>query len=569
MDSQFKTHASAKSLSFVVGDNQIEPERDTLKHDLRRCNDRGFTVEHWGGIAAIGIFNSQRSSSSQWRPPDISPKSNQFSPYDQNFAGPTLTTFDVFRRFAQYTIVGVLLVGFTTCTAFGATHMWVEKVELAVDDDEDLRRWGWTEEAESWSGGEHGGTDPALGFKARHAVRSAWIAQHWGTGAQVASTGGLSGKASASGGIHAVHAGLEYAHDFLNIAISHALNFSTSPHLRPRTIPDLLTRHANILERMANRNALFEARSNYEKVWANLPDRAPNAERVAWKLGDLCSRLGDGTEALQWWSRTLHLIGEGQDMYPIGDLRFPKGLPQSPYSQRTLASVILSLSAHYAQSDLLSQARTVEEHNITLLQAAGQIPVASPTISPPQRLHQLFMIHRLSLLSIHMAEVLYAQKQDPKKSLDFLQNAAKASEMVALTLSGLPLTHSDAPGSAIPHAPTPEAQLLSLFSKSHTMRKPASSLLRDAKRSAVEAWNLAGIVLEGSSSKDSDGRSVERALECYERALGWAGVSANPHGGIPQAGEGVLESEWKAIWTNYIRVRDAVRARTKPSGGKQ
>lgn len=64
-----------------------------------------------------------------------------------------------------------------------------------------------------------------------------------------------------------------------------------------------------------------------------------------------------------------------------------------------------------------------------------------------------------------------------------------------------------------------------------------------------------GILAESS---DAPG-SKEKALECYERALGWAGVGADGPAGIGKAGEGVLESEWMVLWGNYVRVRDAVR----------
>jgi hypothetical protein len=89
------------------------------------------------------------------------------------------------------------------------------------------------------------------------------------------------------------------------------------------------------------------------------------------------------------------------------------------------------------------------------------------------------------------------------------------------------------------------------------MRKPAKSLLRDARRTAAEAWNLMGILKEG----EKDG--AEHALECYERALGWAGVAADRSGGIGEPGEGTPEAEWKVLWNNYVRVREATRKQTE------
>ena len=87
------------------------------------------------------------------------------------------------------------------------------------------------------------------------------------------------------------------------------------------------------------------------------------------------------------------------------------------------------------------------------------------------------------------------------------------------------------------------------------MKKPASSLLRDSRRSAAEAWNLIGVLTEGSGSADAHAK----ALECYERALGWAGVGRDKAGAIGQPGEGTLESEWKVFWSNYVRAREVVK----------
>jgi len=36
-----------------------------------------------------------------------------------------------------------------------------------------------------------------------------------------------------------------------------------------------------------------------------------------------------------------------------------------------------------------------------------------------------------------------------------------------------------------------------------------------------------------------EGSKPEKALQCYERALGWAGVSGNKPGGVADPGEGI------------------------------
>jgi hypothetical protein len=87
------------------------------------------------------------------------------------------------------------------------------------------------------------------------------------------------------------------------------------------------------------------------------------------------------------------------------------------------------------------------------------------------------------------------------------------------------------------------------------MKKPAKSLIRDARRSAAEAWNLLGVLHE----EKGDEKSLQASLDCYERALGWAGVGASGDG---KSGEGILEVEWNALRGNYSRVREALHAKT-------
>jgi len=218
-----------------------------------------------------------------------------------------------------------------------------------------------------------------------------------------------------------------------------------------------------------------------------------------------------------------------------------------------LASTLVSLSAFYATSGQLKQAQATEEASLDLLRAIS--PAKSlKAASPPQALHVLYLRHRSSLLSIHLAEVLFALQSPTATSMRWLTAAAESSERVALALTGLPLIHPDAPLSTIPHPPSSEAPLLKSFTKSNSLNKPATSLLRDARRTAAEAWNLMGVLNE-----ETEGPKPEKALQCYERALGWAGVSADRPGGVADPGEGILEAEWKVFWENYIRARDAVR----------
>ncbi|KAJ8589721.1 hypothetical protein M405DRAFT_196804 [Rhizopogon salebrosus TDB-379] len=479
---------------------------------------------------------------------------------EDHFTRSTLFTLDFFRRFAKFSLIGVFALGITGWTVFEGVHMWVENVELAADQDKEVYTWEWDHDAR-WSGGLLGGTDPALGFKGRHAVRSAWIAENWGTGsgASVIRSTAFSGRGpKGAGGLNIIEARLEFAQNFMAVAIRIAESKMASGQLRPQTMAELLARHASILERMGTRDALFEARVRYERVWAGLPGKGADAARIALKLGDLDHRLGDFEDALAWWSRTISLT-QGTQQADLSAPRVTQTVPSSPFAQRTLASTLVSLSAYYSTSGHLKQAQQLQESGLSLLRSIPS-PSSVSTASPPQVLHSLYLLHRSSLLSIHLAEVLYALRAAPEQSIQWLARAAESSERVALALAGLPFTHPDAPGSAIPHPPASEASLVPVFKKSNAMRRPAKSLLRDSRRTAAEAWNLMGILREGEK-----GGGPERALECYERALGWAGVAADRAGGIGEAGEGTPEAEWTALWNNYVRVREAARKQAEKS----
>ena len=84
------------------------------------------------------------------------------------------------------------------------------------------------------------------------------------------------------------------------------------------------------------------------------------------------------------------------------------------------------------------------------------------------------------------------------------------------------------------------------------MKKPAKSLI-DTRRSAVEAWNLLGVLHEGKG----DIALLRASLGRFERALGWADVATSGDG---KTGEGILEMGWKALLRNYSRVREALHA---------
>lgn len=505
-------------------------------------------------------WRRHQSQRSFQKPPTASPgPAVDHSPLfiHDHFAQSADFTINFFKRFTKLSLLGIFALGITGWSVFEATHMWVENVELTAERDDEIRRWEWDRDAEKWSGGELGGTDLALGFKARHAVRGAWMAENWGVGSgATVIANAFSGRSQGAGGLNVIEARLVYAQQYLDLAVVTAESRLGSGKLHPQTINELLTRQAAILEHMGTSETFFEARSKYERIWAGLAAKGTDAARIASKLGDLNFRLGDSNDALAWWTRAISLTQGSQPAEDSATPTVSQSAPSSPSAQRTLASTLVSLSAYYSTSGQLNLARQIQESALVLLR---NIP--SPSISaasPPHVLHSLYLLHRSSLVSIHLAEVLYALGSPWQSSIDYLTRAAESSERVALALSGLPFSPPDAKGSNIAHTPAQEAPIVPVYARSIAMRKPAKGLLRDARRTAAEAWSLMGILNE-----EENNGGMERALECYERALGWASAASDGPSGKGTPGEGTLEAEWKVLWANYVRARDAVRAQEK------
>ena len=467
-----------------------------------------------------------------------------------SFAKNTLHVLDVGRRFLKFSAIGLFLLGTTAATAYEAVHQYVEHVELSPAVDPDVQKWEW-QNANScnWtSDPRKGGTDPSIGFRARHIVRAAWMASNWGVGYSTAAVDsgtkhneGLAGP----GGIKVIDAGLQRMEDFLRSVIRLA---AENRDLNPRTLRDLLLCHASVLERLGE-SFCADSKTEYERAWALFPSHGPDAARVAWKLGNLNLRLRQADDALVWWSRAIMLScgrGDGPEkQIPV----LPDVPPSSPQAQRTLTSTLVSLSAFYATSGQFRKAQEVEETALNLIRSITP-PDSLASATPAQALHALYLLHRSSLLSIHLAEVLHAQKQPPIVSLQWLSAAAESSERVAKALTRLPIDnfHNRPPVLQVNDKP-----LLDMFKSSRPMHKTATALLRDATRSAAEAWNLMGALHEAQGGSDSPS---EKALECYQRAVEWASTTS-PQPDAKRASDGILEADWNLIWSNYNRLQRA------------
>lgn len=368
------------------------------------------------------------------------------------------------------------------------------------------------------------------------------MAQNWGTGSSV---GVVTGSNLGSASARIVDPKLEWAQNFLSIAITRTERaLAKHDNLSP-TLLELIIRHANVLERINTNDALLESRTRYERAWAMLGAQGPIAARVAMKLGDLNTRLGESSEALAWWKRALSLSQSpsrpsSQDV----TISLPTALPNSPYTQRTIASVLLSLSSYYASSaNDLKAALKIQQEGLKLIQAQ----TVPPPTTPAETLHSLYLSHRSSLLSIQQAEVLFALRNRPKKSTDLLASATQTSERI-ISILETPTSQATAtaPNNSMPPPPPPLAKKLS---DSKTLKKPAESLLRDARRSAADAWNLTGVLSEGVDKT--------KAMECYQRAVEILGIRDAGADTFSGPKDGIPPSEWAAIKSNYERMRRA------------
>jgi dipeptidyl-peptidase-3 len=467
-----------------------------------------------------------------------------------NFPKHFVFALDVGRRFIKFSLIGLSLLGVATGSVYEGAHIWVEKNSLAPETDEEVMKWQWESDADKWTGDPvHGGTDPSLGFKARHLVRAAWMAYTWGIGHNTTAIGSHDERGSGlmgPTGIKVVNPQLQRTEDFLRQAIRIAE--SSPDKLYPHTLPQLLTLHGTILEKLGS-DFLPEAKIDFERAWVGLNATGLNSARVALKLGDLVSRLGSGEQALEWWARTLQLVNSKSSQNTLDPKELiPKQPPSSPLAQRLLSSTLVSLSAFYAKSRQYRMAESVEENALSVLRAIPP-PNSLASAPPPQALHALFLLQRSSILSIHLAEVQYAQRKPTMSSMQWLTFAAESSERVARALTGLPLTKSQEfhAKNSLPHPL--EERLLTSYSSSRSMKPVAEGLLRDARRTAAEAWNLMGMLHEAK-----EGTNSKTALECFERAVEWAGTPSSDVDGGKEAAEGIPDADWKVIWRNYQRV---------------
>lgn len=487
----------------------------------------------------------------------------------EDYAAPAMYTLSYLSRAIKYLLYGLFGLGAISLSAFEGLHVYIENVSLAEAARISSDEYGWEEETPSWTGGPRGGTDPKLGYRARHALRAAWICQEVGAGG-----GGSIGRGGTPGGLHPtmgraiagrvnrVDRGYELAEEYIDLAIREAKRKNYKfppnlPHQRPppdqlglnptaevpadATAVDLLLLKAGVLERISTETSLSQAREIYEQVLFT-PGSTARRMRLANKIGDLESRTGGDGAA--WWTWSLGQAGvdlppsaaapaapvvlakkakgwfsrssenESPTATPaVPDASASNSTPPglTPPTLRAAVSSLVSSEAALAKTGHFAQASAQQDLALALLRDSGASTTNSTPASDSAELHSLWQSHRTALVQLHKTSVTHAQGQP---AFELAQSTTTAAEAVL---------------SSLPSPPTTFASKL---------------LNRDTHLLAAEANYIKGILLE----KQGAAETLEPALESFERAMS---LSGSADGGEDTKGE-----EWTRYWRSYARVKD-------------
>jgi hypothetical protein len=470
----------------------------------------------------------------------------------EDYAGPAMYTFSYLGRMVKYLLYGILTIGGISLTAFEGLHVYIENISLASPARISSDQYGWEEETPSWTGGVKGGTDSRLGWKARHALRAAWICQEIGAGGSGSGSIGRSSTlhptmGAIAGRVNQIDRGYELAEEYIDLAIREARKkgLKFPPNLPARqtgpsttmekvevdpTAVDLLMLKAGVLERIATDTSLLQAKDVYQQIFEAVTGDARRI-RLSTKIGDLEARTGGSGD--QWWTWGLMAAGvevphttaevvaekakgwfssKGKETtLPVAFTPSGSTTPSqlSPPVLRATITALISMEASLAKSGNLTQANAYQDLALSLLpQSATQTPS-----SDSAELHDLWLSHRSALVQLHKTSVTHALGQPAFALAQSTTTSAEAA------LAGLPAT---------PSASSPLSHAIKLLS-------------RDAHLVAAEANYIKGVMLE----KQGVNETLEPALESFERAMSLSSAD----------GEDVKGEEWSRYWRSYARVK--------------
>lgn len=512
----------------------------------------------------------------------------------EDYAAPTMYTLSYLSRAIRYLLYGLLTLGTVSLTAFEGLHLYIEHISLAPSSRVSSDEYGWEEETPSWTGGAKGGTDSRLGFRARHALRAAWICQEIGAGGSgaIARSNLHPTMGAIAGRVNQIDRGYELAEEYIDLAIREAkrkgLRFpptlpsrrsgpgpapaldqlpspssatsassSTSQQYEvPKstieadpTATDLLLLKAGILERISTDTSLNQAKDIYEQV---LSTRGTDARqmRLATKIGDLAQRTGgDGSG---WWTFALAKAGVTlpatspsaslQALAPKAVKQKAKGWFSSSSSQTDIST---PPSSSTPSPELLAESHPVIDLTPPTLRATISALISSEAqLAKDGHYTQASAVQdiALSLLSSHPAT------PTPSSDTAELHDLWLSHRAALLQLHKTSITYAQGlPTFASAQSTTTAAEaalssITSLISAPSNLKFPTKLLNRDAHLVAAEANYIKGILLE----KQGVTETLEPALESFERAMSLSSAD----------GEDVKGEEWSRYWRSYARVKD-------------
>lgn len=461
----------------------------------------------------------------------------------EDYASPTMYAFNMLGKTVKYIVIGGAGLTALSLAGWEAAHLYIEHQMPSAKSKPGSH--GWEEENTSWTG-EDGGTTSKLGWKARMALRAAWLC--WEKGAGV--PGAISTRQSihpqlsgAIGGLNKIDRGYELAEQYIDVAIKDAekRGMVFPPHEGADPVAlDLVTLKASILERMGTPDTLEQARELYEDV-ARTPK--PQTElnqalsiRLALKLSDLANRAGDSADAAKWRQWGLQTAGV-QIPEPPKSSWWSKPKPEpvtvpelgAPVRRATVA-LLLSDSALAAQSGDLDHA--AREHEVI----RAMIPTPERLVTPnntnaPEVLHSVWLAQRRALLDLYRGSVAHAQDRKSTAPLGTIALAAEESDAVIAALEPLPAAYKG------------------------PLLVPAERLRREALQTGAEAHFTEGVLEEKQGTEPA----LLKALASFERAMSLAALES---GSSDIRGEKEDEGVGRSPeWTRYARAYDRVKAK--------
>ncbi|KAJ1026018.1 hypothetical protein NDA18_003678 [Ustilago nuda] len=472
------------------------------------------------------LLSSSAPSFSHQSPPALVKRTYSTAPNQhqvlQSFGTPLAQFILILSRIARIITFTALGVGTIGVVSFEAAHQYVEHFAMPASSPSSTSsnssssdEYGWKQLAlqESWSGSlSHPGTDPRLGIKGRHAVRSAWMCVNWGGGISpsLLFQGGAAGNSGlgrtaitsmSAAKMLKVDDGMLLAMQYLNLAVRIAndkgISLPDTGAIRAGLVSKeaaeeqlksidplavaLEARLAAVKERQGSSGALESAIGSYEKLYdiATLTgggggERGDGGEkgeklvRLATKLADLHTALGERKEAERWLGRAVEIAAlagartpelqnssisdsvgvKVEEQGKKGGVRAWFGKPNptptpalatdtmqttpqtqveasaTPALTRALITALLSKSAFQATSASLHEALQTQMSALKLTDAelsrlsfSPSSSTSRPTItSTSAELHKLWLSHHESILNLHVAETIYGLTRNSGKS---------------------------------------------------------------------------------------------------------------------------------------------------------